>query len=207
MLPAPLRTFAVGTLAALALSAGSALADPKIGQPAPDFVGVDTQGKSHALKDLRGKTVILEWTNDGCPYVQKHYGSGNMQALQKETTKDGVVWLTVASSAPGTQGNLEPAEHDALMKERDAAPTAVLIDEDGTIGQAYAAKTTPHMFVITPDGTLAYKGAIDDTPAANPGDVEGAQNYVRNALSQIKAGKPVDPAITRAYGCSVKYKS
>jgi peroxiredoxin len=197
------------TAACLALVVGAvpATAAPQVGQPAPDFTGVDTKGKTHALKDLRGKTVILEWTNDGCPYVQKHYGSGNMQKLQKDTTADGVVWLTVASSAPGTQGNLAPAEHDALMKKRDAAPTAVLVDEDGTIGHAYGAQTTPHMYIITPDGKLAYKGAIDDKPTADKVDIDGAQNYVRNALEQIGAGKPVDPSVTRAYGCSVKYKS
>jgi hypothetical protein len=128
-----------------------------------------------------------------------------MQKLQKETTADGAVWLTIASSAPGTQGNLAPAEHDALMKERDAAPTAVLIDADGKIGRAYGAQMTPHMYIIKPDGTLAYKGAIDDKPTADKADIEGAHNSVRSALEQIAAGKPVDPAVTRAYGCSVKY--
>jgi peroxiredoxin len=192
---------------ALALSTGTAAANPKVGEPAPEFTGVDTQGKSHSLSELRGKTVILEWTNDGCPYVQKHYGSGNMQALQKKTTGEGMVWLTIASSAPGTQGHLAPAEHDALAKERGAAPTAILIDEEGTIGHLYGAKTTPHMYIITPDGKLAYMGAIDDKPTAEEADVASAHNYVTGALAQIAAGKPVDPAVTRAYGCSVKYKS
>jgi peroxiredoxin len=192
---------------ALAVGVASATAAPKVGAPAPDFTGVDTHGKSHALSDLRGKTVILEWTNDGCPYVQKHYGSGNMQKLQKQTAADGVVWLTIASSAPGTQGNLTPAEHDALAAKRGAAPSAILIDEEGTIGHLYGAMTTPHMYVITPDGTLAYKGAIDDRPTADKGDIADAHNYVTGALAQIAAGKPVDPAVTRAYGCSVKYKS
>ncbi|MCV0371289.1 thioredoxin family protein [Filomicrobium sp.] len=192
---------------AFVLGAAGAAAAPEVGKPAPDFTGVDTHGKTHTLKELRGKTVILEWSNDGCPYVQKHYGSGNMQKLQKDTTADGIVWLTIVSSAPGAQGNLPPAEHDALMLKRDAAPSAVLIDQEGTIGRAYGAQTTPHMYIITPDGNLAYKGAIDDKPTANQSDIEGARNYVREALEQIAAGKPVDPAVTRAYGCSIKYKT
>jgi peroxiredoxin len=191
---------------ALALGVNAAAAAPEVGMPAPAFTGVDTKGTTHTLEELRGKTVILEWTNDGCPYVKKHY-SGNMQKLQKETTAGGVVWLTIASSAPGTQGNLSPAEHDALMKQRGAAPTAVILDEEGTIGHAYGAQTTPHMYIITPEGTLAYKGAIDDKPTVDIADIEDATNYVRNALDQIAAGNPVDPAVTRAYGCSVKYKS
>jgi len=201
------RKLAVTACLALALGVTGAVAAPQVGQPAPEFTGTDTSGTTYKLSDLRGKTVILEWTNDGCPYVKKHYGSGNMQKLQKDTTADGVVWLTIASSAPGSQGNLSPAEHDALMTSRDAAPTAVLLDEDGTIGQAYGAQTTPHMYIITPDGKLAYKGAIDDKPTADQADIDSANNYVRQALGQIAAGKPVVPAVTRAYGCSVKYKS
>lgn len=199
--------FATAACLALVLGATGAAASPEVGKPAPEFTGTDTQGQTHTLKELRGKTVILEWTNDGCPYVEKHYGSGNMQKLQKETTTDGVVWLTIASSAPGTQGNLPAAEHDALMKKRNAAPTAVIIDEDGTIGREYGAQTTPHMYIITPDGNLAYKGGIDDKPTSDQKDIEGARNYVRQALDQIAAGKPVDPAVTRAYGCSIKYKA
>jgi peroxiredoxin len=193
--------------AAFLLGVAGAVAAPKIGEPAPDFTGIDTNGKTHALKDLRGKTVILEWTNDGCPYVKKHYGSGNMQSLQKEETAKGIVWLTIASSAPGEQGNLTPAEHNALMKERGAAPSAIIIDEDGTIGHAYGARTTPDMVIITPDGKLAYMGAIDDKPTTDKADIATAHNYVRSALEQIAAGKAVDPAVTRSYGCSVKYKS
>lgn len=199
--------FATSAALALVLGATALAASPDVGKPAPEFTGTDTQGRTHSLKDLHGKTVILEWINDGCPYVQKHYGSGNMQKLQKETTGSGIVWLTIASSAPGTQGNLPPAGHDEFMKKHDAAPTAVLLDEEGTIGQAYGAQTTPHMYIITPDGNLAYKGGIDDKPTADPADIEGATNYVRQALDQIAAGKPVDPAVTRAYGCSIKYKA
>ncbi|MDX2257857.1 MAG: thioredoxin family protein [Hyphomicrobiaceae bacterium] len=191
----------------MAGAATTALAAPKIGEPAPDFTAVDSKGQTVKLADYRGKTVILEWTNEGCPYVKKHYGTGNMQALQKETTGGGVVWLTVISSAPGQQGHLSPAEIEALATKQAAAPTATLIDADGKIGKAYDAKTTPHMYVIKPDGVLAYAGAIDDKPTADEADVKTATNYVKNALAQIAAGKPVDPALTRAYGCSVKYGS
>lgn len=207
MLFSPARRIVAVACLGLALGAGAAIAAPQVGKPAPDFTGVDTHGKTHALKDLRGKTVVLEWTNNGCPYVQKQYDSGNMQKLQKSAAEEGIVWLTIASSAPGEQGNLTPAEHDAVVAKRGAAPAAVIIDADGTIGHAYGAKATPHMFVIKPDGTLAYKGAIDDKPTANISDIEGARNYVQNALDQLAAGKAVDPAVTRAYGCSVKYKS
>jgi len=190
---------------AVAFCAGTALAAPSVGKPAPDFTGVDTRGQQVKLADFRGKTVILEWTNDGCPYVRKHYRTGNMQALQKELTGDGVIWLTVISSSPGTQGYVEPAEADKLTRSRDAAPTAVLLDPEGKIGRLYDAKVTPHMYIIKPDGTLAYQGAIDDKPTTRDRDVKTATNYVKTALNQIAAGKPVDPAVTRAYGCTVKY--
>lgn len=182
-------------------------AAPEIGKPAPEFTGTDTHGNAVKLSALKGKTVILEWTNHGCPYVGKHYRTGNMQALQKETTDEGVVWLSVISSAPGRQGHVSGAEADELTSSRGAAPSAVLLDPEGTIGKMYEARATPHMFIIKPDGTLAYKGAIDDKPSARDSDVPVAQNYVRTALAQIKAGKPVEPSATRAYGCSVKYGS
>ncbi len=207
MASATSRTLAATACLALALGVTGAVAAPQIGKPAPAFTGVDTYGKTHSLSELRGKTVILEWTNDGCPYVNKHYGSGNMQKLQEEMTAKGVVWLTIASSAPGEQGNLTPAEYNAWMKKHGAAQTAVIIDEKGTIGHAYNATTTPDMYIIKPDGTLAYEGAIDDKPTADKADIESAHNYVRSALAQIAAGKAVDPAITRPYGCSVKYRS
>ncbi|MFD2113565.1 thioredoxin family protein [Thiorhodococcus fuscus] len=187
------------------LVAGTVLAKPEIGAPAPDFTGTDTAGRTWSLSDLAGKTLVLEWTNHDCPYVRKHYGSGNMQALQREATGSGVVWLSVISSAPGKQGNVSPAEADALTKERDAAPTAVLLDPEGTIGRAYGARTTPHMFVIDGSGTLVYMGGIDDRPTSDPADIEGAYNYVRAALSDLAAGKPVTNPVTRPYGCSVKY--
>lgn len=192
---------------ALAVATTSAFASPRVGQRAPDFVATNTKGEAVKLSDYRGKMVILEWTNDGCPYVRKHYNTGNMQALQKKLTGEGIVWLSVISSAPGTQGYAKGPEADELTKSRGAAPSAVLLDPEGKVGRLYGAQTTPHMYIIKADGALAYKGAIDDKPSTQYGDVKTAKNYVLNALKQISAGKPVDPAVTRAYGCSVKYGS
>ena len=195
------------TLAAALSVAGTAHAQPEIGQPAPDFTATDTKGVSHSLADFRGQTVVLEWTNHDCPYVKKHYDTGNMQALQKDATGDGVVWLSIISSAPGKQGYLSAEEADALTAERDAAPTAVLFDPEGTVGKAYGARTTPHMFVIDPEGTLVYMGGIDDRPTSSKADVEGARNYVREALTAVGNGQEVPQSTSRPYGCSVKYKS
>lgn len=203
----PLRMFALAVALPIAVAATSLHAEPQAGQMAPDFTGIDSNGNTHKLSDLKGKTVILEWTNDQCPYVGKHYGAGNMQQLQKETTKDGIVWLSVISSAPGKQGHVAPEKANELTTARNAAPTAVLLDENGVIGKAYNARTTPHMFIINAKGTLVYKGAIDDKPSANQDDIPTAQNYVRNALAAMDAGKAPDPDSTRAYGCSVKYGS
>lgn len=180
---------------------------PQVGAPAPEFIGKATDGKAIALADLRGKTVVLEWTNHDCPFVRKHYGTGNMQTLQKEATADGVVWLSIISSAPGLQGYVEPAEADQLTTKRDAAPTHVILDPKGAIGKAYAARTTPHMYVIDADGVLRYMGGIDDRPTSYSGDVEGANNYVRAALSEMNSGQPVSNPVARPYGCSVKYGS
>lgn len=193
--------------AGLLFAASSALAAPQVGKPAPAFSGSDTTGATVQLSDLKGKTVILEWTNHGCPYVQKHYSSGNMQSLQKDTTTDGVVWLSVISSAPGTQGNVSPAEADELTNSRDASPSHVILDPSGEIGHAYSAKVTPHMYIIDPEGTLVYMGGIDDKPTANPADIPGATNYVRAALTDMDAGRPVAQSVTKPYGCTVKYKS
>ncbi len=201
------RGLMAAAVVAFGLAAGSAFASPKVGEMAPDFTGIDSKGNPVKLSDLRGKTVILEWTNHGCPYVKKHYNAENMQKLQAETTDNGIVWLSIISSAPGTQGHVTGLEADELTESRGAKPTAVLLDPEGKIGRLYDARTTPHMYIITADGTLAYKGAIDDKPTTRRGDIEKAKNFVRNALSQIDAGKPVDPAVTRAYGCSVKYAS
>ncbi len=193
-------------LAGLLIS-GAAYAAPELGKPAPDFSAIDSNGKTVRLSDFRGKIVVLEWTNDGCPYVQKHYNSGNMQSLQKDETSRGVVWLTVISSAPGTQGYVDGTEANALTKSRGAAPTEVLLDPEGKVGHLYEARTTPHMFVVSKDGTLAYMGGIDDKPTTNPADIRTAKNYVRAALDEVMAGKTVEKAVTRPYGCSVKYGS
>ncbi|MGD1977421.1 MAG: thioredoxin family protein [Gammaproteobacteria bacterium] len=195
------------TLVTALVVAGTAHAQPVIGQPAPELTATDTKGVSHSLSDFRGKTVVLEWTNHDCPYVKKHYDTGNMQALQREATAEGVVWLTIISSAPGKQGYVTAEEADALTAERDAAPTAVLFDPEGTAGKAYGARTTPHMFVIDPEGTLVYMGGIDDRPTASKEDVEGARNYVREALTALRSGQDVPQSTSRPYGCSIKYKS
>jgi hypothetical protein len=195
------------TLVTALVVAGTAHAQPVIGQPAPELTATDTKGVSHSLSDFRGKTVVLEWTNHDCPYVKKHYDTGNMQALQRGATAEGVVWLTIISSAPGKQGYVTAEEADALTAERDAAPTAVLFDPEGTAGKAYGARTTPHMFVIDPEGTLVYMGGIDDRPTASKEDVEGARNYVREALTALRSGQDVPQSTSRPYGCSIKYKS
>jgi peroxiredoxin len=192
---------------ALVVAAGARLAGAAavVGEPAPAFTLADTNGRSHSLEDLRGKTVVLEWWNDECPFVGKHYGSGNMQRLQKEWTAKGVVWLTISSSAPGRQGYVDGAQANAWMKEKGAAPTAVLLDHDGKVGRAYGAKTTPHMFVIDPKGTLVYAGGIDDKPSTDLADVATAKNFVSAALAEVTAGKRVTTAVSQPYGCSVKY--
>jgi len=198
----------VSVLVSAALAAPSpAMAEPTVGSPAPVFTGVDTKGQKVNLADYRGKTVILEWTNHDCPFVVKHYSSGNMQMTQKKAVDDGIVWLSVISSAPGEQGNVSGAEADDLTASRKASPSAVLLDPSGEIGRKYAARTTPHMFIIDPKGTLAYHGAIDSIKSTDVTDIPKAQNYVLNALAQMKAGEPVKPQGTRPYGCSVKYGS
>lgn len=193
------------TLATLMLAAGVFAANPETGKPAPSFSLKDTNGKTVSLADHKGKFVVLEWINHGCPFVVKHYGSGNMQALQKEYTGKGVVWLSIASSAEGKQGHMEGAEWNKTIAEKKSAATAVLLDAEGMVGKLYAAKTTPHMFVIDPKGVLVYKGAIDDKPTADQADVVGANNFVRAALDQAMAGKAVAKDSTTPYGCSVKY--
>jgi len=177
------------------------------GAPAPTFTAKDISGRDVSLQDYLGKTVILEWTNDGCPFVGKHYNSGNMQALQRRFTGAGDVWLTIASSAPGEQGYVTPAEARADMARWNAAPSDFLLDPDGIVGRLYGAKATPTMAVISPKGVLAYIGAIDDKPSVNPDDVKTAKNYLVAALDELAAGKPVTVSATRAYGCSVKYKT
>ncbi|MCM2256550.1 MAG: thioredoxin family protein [Vicinamibacteria bacterium] len=199
------RIVLFATVAGLLLAAGPARAAAVVGQPAPEFTLTDSNGKSHSLTSFKGKHVVLEWNNFDCPFVVKHYGSGNMQKLQKAYTGKGVVWLTVNSSAAGKQGHLQAAEVAAKLGERKAAPSAYLLDADGTVGKLYGAKTTPHMFVIDPQGKLVYAGAIDDKPSTDQADIAGARNLVAAALDEALAGKPVSVATSTPYGCSVKY--
>lgn len=175
-------------------------------QPAPDFTLTDIAGKKHALSDYKGKYVVLEWNNWDCPFVRKHYNSKNMQGLQKRYQEKDVVWLTICSSAPGKQGYYEAGDHQKRLEKNHSNATAYLTDTDGRVGRLYGAKTTPHMFVIDPDGVLIYAGAIDDKKSTNPDDVEGATNYVRACLDADMAGKSVKVKSSAPYGCSVKYK-
>ena len=176
-----------------------------VGQTAPDFSAVDTAGKAHKLSDFKGKLVVLEWTNPGCPFVVKHY-SGNMQALQKEFTGKGVVWLAINSTGQGSGDYLAPVKLGSWMKDKSGTPTATLMDDSGKIGQTYGAKTTPHMYIVSPQGQLIYAGGIDSVPSARVDDIKTATNYVRQGLNEVLAGKPIAMASTRPYGCSVKYK-
>ena len=176
-----------------------------VGQAAPDFTATDALGKTHKLSNFKGKHVVLEWTNPGCPFVVKHYG-GNMQALQKEFTAKGVVWLSVNSTAASASDYLSPAKLTAWKTEKKAVPTAMLMDESGKLGQLYSAKTTPHMYIINPQGLLVYAGAIDSVPSARVDDIKLATNYIRQGLNEALGGKAISTSSTRAYGCSVKYK-
>lgn len=194
-------------LGATLLMGSNAHAAPTIGQPAPDFVATDTRGQQHKLSDFAGKFVVLEWTNPGCPFVQKHYNSGNMPATQKSATAKGVVWLSINSTERASSDYMQPAALDSWLKERKAVPTATLMDPDGAIGQAYGARTTPHMFIIDPKGVLVYAGGIDSIASARQEDIKSATNYVNQALVEAFGGKPISAATTRAYGCSIKYKA
>ncbi len=199
-----MRKFAGAVALAVALSA-AARAEVVNGQPAPDFELKDTAGQAHKLSDFKGKYVVLEWVNHGCPFVVKHYDSRNMQGLQKESTGKGVVWLSVCSSAEGKQGFHTATEWQKVNQEKGFAGTAVLLDADGTVGRQYGAKTTPHMYVVNPEGTLIYQGAIDDKPSTDQDDIPGAKNYVRAALAEAMAGQAVSQGQTKPYGCGVKY--
>lgn len=179
--------------------------ETRVGAPAPDFTATDSRGRTQTLSQFRGRYVVLEWHNQGCPYTRKHYVSGNMQALQRQWTGKGVVWFTVISSAPGQQGYVTPAEENAYLDRMHADPTAVLMDPEGKVGRLYDAKTTPQMIVIDPTGKVIYDGAIDNRPTPDTQDIEGADNYVSDALTEAMAGKPVATPYTRPYGCSVKY--
>ncbi len=192
-------------IAALALGAVQAWAQAAVGAPAPSFTLTDTKGATHALADFAGKPVVLEWTNPECPFVKKHYGAKNMQALQAKYVAQGAVWLSVCSSAPGKQGHYPADEWNRILAEQGSAATALLLDPDGQVGLAYGAKTTPHLFVIDAAGTLVYDGAIDDNPSTDSADIPGARAYVAEALDAVLAGAPVPVAQTKPYGCSVKY--
>lgn len=184
----------------------SALPQVRVGEAAPAFTANDSRGQLQSLSQYRGKYVVLEWHNQGCPYTRKHYVSGNMQNLQKEWTAKGVVWFTVISSAPGQQGYLTPGDENAYLDKMHASPSAVLMDADGKVGHLYNAKTTPQMFVINPEGNVIYAGAIDDRPTTEVEDIRGSDNFVSDALTAAMAGKPIAKPFTRSYGCSIKYR-
>jgi thiol-disulfide isomerase/thioredoxin len=190
---------------AFAATGPGAFAAVSVGQPAPNFSAVDTSGKPVSLADFKGRTVVLEWVNPGCPFVQKHYDSANMPATQKRATAQGVVWLAINSTNTGASDYLAPAALAGWIKGKGGAPTATLMDADGRVGRAYGARATPHMYVIDPAGKLVYAGAIDSKPSTNPADIKTATNYVNQAVGETLAGKPVSVATTQAYGCSVKY--
>ncbi len=196
---------AVGLSATGLVEGIASAAQAVIGESAPTFSLSDTEGQPRSLEGVKGSVVVLEWSNHECPFVRKHYGSGNMQRLQATYTERGVVWLTMVSSAPGKQGHVTAQEANAIRRQRGDHQTAMLLDSEGTVGQRYGAKTTPHMFVIDPAGTLVYAGAIDDAPSTDPADVVTAQNYVARALEDAMNGNPVSIAETKPYGCSVKY--
>jgi hypothetical protein len=176
-----------------------------LGAQAPDFLLRDSNGETHSLSDYRGRPVVLEWINHGCPYVVKHYGSGNMQELQARYTGEDVVWLSICSSAPAKQGHLSPDGWNQAITQHQSKASAVLIDETGVVGQAYKARTTPHMFVIDAEGRVVYDGAIDDNSSSDPATIDGAKNHVADTLDQLLAGHEVEPKSTKPYGCGVKY--
>ena len=199
-----MKRLMLGLATALAVVSAPALA-ATVGQPAPEFSAPDLAGKAVKLSDYRGKFVVLEWTNPECPYVRRHYDSGNMPSLQKEFAAKGVVWLAVNSSSPESGEFTPPDGMTKWVAAKGAAPTAVLIDKDGKVGRLYGARTTPHMYVIDPQGKLVYAGAIDDKRWANVEETKSAKNHVRAALGEAMAGKPVAVSATTPYGCSVKY--
>ncbi|MES2993022.1 MAG: thioredoxin family protein [Pseudomonadota bacterium] len=189
------------------LAGHAAFAQATVGQAAPAFSATDTAGKAVSLADFKGKYVVLEWTNPGCPFVQKHYDSGNMPATQKDAIAKGVVWLAVNTTAKDAVDYMAPAALQSWVKSKNGVPTATLMDADAKVGRAYGARTTPHMYIVDPQGKLIYAGAIDSKPTANPADIKTATNYVSQALGEAMAGKPVSQATTRAYGCSIKYSN
>ena len=199
------RSLMLGGAALVLVPAAAQAASPDLGKPAPLFTAVDSNGRSWSLADLKGKVVVIETTNHDCPYVRKHYNAQNMQAQQREAAAKGVVWLTSASSAKGEEGYVTAQQANDLTKSRGAAPAAVLLDPQSRIARAYSATVTPHMYIVDAQGTLVYKGGIDSIPSADTADIPKAKQYVRVALDEILAGKPVADASTRPYGCSLKY--
>jgi peroxiredoxin len=199
----PSLAIALSSLLATTLLAADS---PPVGSAAPDFSLPDANGKTHSLAQYKGKYVVLEWFNPECPFVKKHYGSDNMQKLQQEYTSKGVVWLSIDSSAPGTEGSLTPEQAKSTMNSWKTHQTALLLDPEGKAGRAFGAKNTPHMFVINPEGKVVYEGAIDSKATPNPADIPSSTNYVKVALDESISGKPVTTATTKPYGCSVKYK-
>ena len=194
------------TLTSLAAGAVFAFDPPPVGSAAPDFSLADAKGETHSLSQYKGKYVVLEWFNPQCPFVKKHYGSGNMQKLQEQYTSKDVVWLTINSSAPGTLGALTPEQAEEKMTEWKTHETALLLDSEGKAGRAYGAKNTPNMVVINPEGKIVYEGAIDNKATPNPADIPSSTNYVKVALDESFAGKPVTTSRTKPYGCAVEYK-
>lgn len=205
--PARRALLAAAAAAPWLLHAGRATAAAQVGQSAPAFSVPDSNGKTQALADYRGKFVVLEWTNHDCPFVRKHYNSNNIQSLQREAVQAGAVWLSVISSAPGEQGHVSGAQANELTASRKAAPTAVLLDPQGIVGRAYGAQTTPQLYIIAPDGRLLYNGGIDSIASTKVEDLQKATPLFRNALQEAVAGKPVSTPVTRPYGCNVKYSS
>ena len=203
-----MKTKLITSLLTIAAASSVLLAadSPAVGTNAPDFSLTDSKGKTQSVSQYKGKFVVLEWFNPECPFVKKHYGSGNMQKLQEEFTAKGVVWLSIDSSAPGLEGHLTADQANAKITEWKTKQTAFVLDPDGKAGQAYGAKNTPHMFVISPEGKIVYEGAIDSKASANPSDIPNATNYVKVALEESLAGKTVSNANTKPYGCSVNYK-
>lgn len=195
------------TVVAFAAPVAAQTDQADIGEPAPDFTLEAADGETHSLSDFEGKYVVLEWLNFECPFVGKHYGSGNMQALQEKYTDEGVVWLSIVSSAPGKQGYYPPKEMIEQKKRHNGNMTAILMDPDGEIGKTYGATVTPHMYVINPDGELVYRGGIDDKPTTDKADIEGATNYVDRSLTAVMNGEEVSPKQAKPYGCTIKYAS
>ena len=193
------------TVGVLVTTGGISLAEVQVGKQVPEFALTDTNGKTHHLSDYKGKYIVLEWYQPDCPFVRKHYNSGNMQALQKEYVAKGVVWLSIDSSAAGQEGYYPSAELNQISTKSGAVRTALLLDADGKVGHLFGAKTTPDMYIINPQGVLVYQGAIDDKPSTDLADVKTAKNYVKSALNAVMGGQTVATASTRPYGCSVKY--